>query len=312
MSPRHRNALSAVLIALACLLAPCGALAGWAVHGPADTGRYVAAMSPLADDPDVRDAVADAVGDTVGAGVVDQVAAGPVSGSVRLFVQDAARSFTRTEAFREGWDAANRTVHDAVLRALRDERTRGRAVTVDLAPVTARVKDRLTDDNVPFARRIPVRHTAVTVLPAHEVDRLRKGYHVLDVAAVWLPLAAVVFAVTGIAVAACRRRAVTAAGIGTALGGALLALAVVVGRRFTVAELPGAVDGAVDGPAAGAVYDALTDTLRTASWLLVALGLTVAGASWLTGRYGHLLRRRRAPAGTAVDPAPPRRPRARL
>ncbi|MBQ1096203.1 hypothetical protein ACIQ1J_05220 [Streptomyces sp. NPDC097107] len=312
MPPRHRNALSAVLIALACLLAPCGTLAAWALLGPADTGRYVAAMSPLADDPDVRDAVADAVGDTVGEGVVDQVAAGPVSGTVRLFVQDAARSFTRTEAFREGWDAANRTAHEAVLRALRDERTRGRAVTVDLAPVTTRVKDRLTDDNVPFARRIPVRHTAVTVLPAHEVDRLRKGYHVLDVAALWLPLAAVVFAVTGIAVAACRRRAVTAAGIGTALGGALLALAVVVGRRFTVAELPGAVDGAVDGPAAGAVYDALTDTLRTASWLLVALGLTVALTSWLTGRYGHLLRRRRAPAGTAADPAPPRRPRARL
>ncbi|MFJ8147628.1 hypothetical protein ACIQ8D_09270 [Streptomyces sp. NPDC096094] len=312
MSPRHRNALSAVLIALACLLAPCGTLAGWATYGPGDTGRYVAAMSPLADDPAVRDAVADAVGHTVGDGIVDQVAAGPASGTVRLFVRDAARSFTRTAAFREGWDAANRTVHDAVLRALRDERSRGRAVTVDLAPVTARVKDRLTDDNVPFARRIPVRHTAVTVLPAHEADRLRKGYHVLDVAALWLPLAAVVFAVTGIAVAACRRRAVTAAGIGTALGGALLALAVVVGRRFTVAELPDAVDGAVDGPAAGAVYDALTDTLRTASWLLVALGLTVALASWLTGRYGHLLRRRRAPAGTAADPAPPRRPRARL
>ncbi len=237
------------------------------------------------------------MGDTVGDGVVDQVAAGPVSGTVRLFVRDAARSFTRTEAFREGWDAANRTVHDAVLRALRDERSRGRAVTVDLAPVTARVKDRLTDDNVPFARRIPVRHTAVTVLPAHEVDRLRKGYHVLDVAALWLPLAAVVFAVTGIAVAACRRRAVTAAGIGTALGGALLALAVVVGRRFTVAELPGAVDGAVDGPPRAPSTTPSTDTLRTASWLLVALGLTVALASWLTGRYGHLLRRRRAPAG---------------
>ncbi|MFH8975042.1 hypothetical protein [Streptomyces sp. NPDC017890] len=307
MSPRFRSALSAVLLALACLAVPCGTVAGWAVYGLADTGRYVAAMAPLAGDPDVRNVVADAVGD----GVVDEVAAGPLNGTVRLFAQDAARSFTRTEAFREGWDAANRTVHDTVLRALRDERAHGRAVTVDLAPVTARVKERLTEDNVPFARRIPVRHTAVTVLPARETDRLRKGYHVLDVAAFWLPIAAVVFALTGIAVAARRRRAVAAAGIGTALGGALLALAVVVGRRFTVAELPDAVEGAVDGPAAGAVYDALTETLRTASWLLVGLGLTVALASWLTGRYGHLLRRRRAPAGTPVDPTPPRPTRTR-
>ncbi|WP_308408097.1 hypothetical protein [Streptomyces mayonensis] len=281
MFPRLRGGLSAVLIVLACLLAPCGTLAGWAAYGLADTGRYVAATAPLADDPDVREAVAG----PLGAGVVDEVAAGPgpVTGAVRLFVRDAARSFTRTEAFREGWVTANRTVHRAVLRALRDDSAAGRPVTVDLAPVTERVRDRLARDNVPFARRIPVRHTEVTVLPAHDADRLRKGYHVLDVAAFWLPLAAVAFAVTGILLAACRRRAVTAAGLGTALGGALLGLAVLVGRRLTVTDLP----GPVDGPAAGAVYDALTETLRTASWLLVALGLTVALTSWLTGRHGH-------------------------
>lgn len=306
MSPRSRSALSAVLIALASLLAPCATLAGWAMHGPADTGRYVAAVAPLADDPAVRDAAADTLGAGF-AGFVDETTAGPVNGAVRLFVRDAARSFTRTEAFHEGWDAANRTVHAAVLRALRDDGAAGRAVTVDLAPVTERVRDRLAEDHVPFARRIPVRHTAVTVLPAHEADRLRKGYQVLDVAAFWLPLAAVVFAVTGIAVAACRRRAVTAAGIGTALGGALLALAVLVGRRLTVAELPGPVDGSAAG-AVGAVYDALTATLRTASWLLVALGLIVALASWLTGRYGRPARRR-PPARPTPEPTGPTPPR---
>ncbi|MFJ3360898.1 hypothetical protein [Streptomyces anthocyanicus] len=314
MSRRLRSALSAALIVLASLLAPCATLAGWAMHGPADTGRYVASMAPLADDPDVRDAAADTL-DAGFAGLVDEVAAGPVDGSVRLFVRDAARSFTRTEAFHEGWDAANRTVHAAVLRALRDDGAAGHAITVDLAPVTERVRDRLAEDHVPFARRIPVRHTAVTVLPARQADRLREGYHVLDVAAFWLPLAAVVFAVTAIAVAARRRRAVTAAGIGTALGGALLALAVLAGRRLTVAELP----GPVDGPAAGAVYDALTETLRTASWLLVALGLAVALVSWLTGRYGRPPRRRSAEEPTAepasepsAEPGPPRPTRTRL
>ncbi|MGV9694390.1 hypothetical protein ACWDTR_01415 [Streptomyces sp. NPDC003470] len=303
MHPRLRSALSAGLIALACLLTPCGTLAAWGAYGLTDTGRYAAAMAPLAADPDVRDAVADTVGD----GVMNEVGAGPLRSTVRLYVEDAARSFTRTEAFRAGWDAANRAVHAAVLRALRDEGAAGRPVTVDLAPVTARVRGRLLQDNVPIARRIPVRHTEVTVLPAREADRLRKGYQVLDVAAFWLPLAAVAFAVAGIALAACRRRALTATGVGTAVGGVLLALAVLLGRRLTLAELP----GAVDGPAAGAVYDALTATLRTASWLLVGLGLTVAAASWLTGRYGHLLRRRRPTAGAAAE-APPSSTRARL
>ncbi|GGV69418.1 hypothetical protein GCM10010294_26280 [Streptomyces griseoloalbus] len=301
---RLRNALSATLVALACLLAPCGTLAAWAAFGLADTGRYVGTMAPLAADPDVRDAVADAVGDEVvrelDAGAADSAA----DSAVGPFVRDAVRSFTRTEAFRVAWEAGNRAVHDAVLHALRDDAATRGPVTVDLAPVTARVRQRLAADHMPFAHRIPVEHTEVAVVPAGEVAGLRKGYHVLDAAAFWLPLAAVVLAVTGIAVAACRRRALTATGLGTALGGALLALAITIGRRLTLADLP----DRLHRPAAGAVYDALTATLRTASWLLLALGLTVALASWLT-----TLRPRRAPAAapTAVRAPTPSPPRAR-
>ncbi|MER8219823.1 hypothetical protein ABTZ58_04345 [Streptomyces sp. NPDC094143] len=302
--PRARNALSAVLLLLACLLLPFGALASWAAHGLTDTGRWVRTMAPLAADPDVRRAAADALGD----GVLR--AAGPeLHSGTGPFVHDAARSFTRTEAFATAWDASNRAVHTAVLRALRADAPAA-PVTVDLAPVVDRVKRRLSEDHVPFAHRIPVTHTRVPVLPAGDVDRLRKGYQVLDTAAFWLPLTAAVLAVTGIAVAACRRRAVTALGLGTALGGALLVVAVAIGRRLTLADLP----DALRRPAAGAVYDALTATLRTVSWLLCALGLAVALGGWLTGRYGPRLsarRRARGSAGPAADPAPePTRARA--
>ncbi|WP_338781252.1 hypothetical protein [Streptomyces sp. DG1A-41] len=305
-----RNALSAVLLVLACLLVPFGTLASWAAHGLADTGRYVRTMAPLAADPDVQRAVADAVGDGIMREAGHELDTGPLRGTVGPFVHDAVRSFTRTEAFRTGWDAANQAVHDAVLRALRDDGTRAAPVTVDLAPVVARVKRQLTEDHVPFAHRIPVLHARVPVLPADDVDRLRRGYHVLDTAAFWLPLAAAVCAVAGIALAACRRRAVTALGLGTALGGGLLVLAVAIARRLTLADLP----DTLHRPAAGAVYDALTSTLVTVSWLLLALGLTVALGSWLTGRYGPRLaarRRARASAAPGADPPPePTRARA--
>lgn len=276
VSIRLRSALSAALLALACLLAPCGALAAWAAYDLADTGRYVSTMAPLAGDPAVQGAVADTVGAQVMDEVGDRPEVRPMRSAVGPYVHDAVRSFTRTETFRAAWDSANRALHDAVLHALRDDRER--AVRVDLAPVTAQVKRRLTDQHMPLAARIPVEHTAVDVLPAQDLDRLRKGFHVLEVAGFWLPLAAVAFAVAGLAVAACRRRALTATGLGTALGGACLALAVAVGRRLTLADLP----EAVHRPAAGAVYDALTTTLREASWLLVTIGLAVALAAWLS------------------------------
>lgn len=292
---RLRDALAAVLVALACLLAPCGALAAWAAFGLADTGRYVSTMAPLAADPDVRDAVADAVGD----GVVRKLDAGPARGTLGPFVRDAVRSFTRTEAFRTAWEAGNLAVHDAVLRAVRDDGAVRGPVTVDLAPVAAQVRQRLVAERMPLAHRIPVERTEVAVVPAGEVAGLRRGYHALDAAAFWLPLATVVLTAAGIAVAACRRRALTATGLGTALGGALLALAVALGRRLTLADLP----DRIHRPAAGAVYDALTATLRTVSWLLLALGLTVALVSWLTGRHGRRPGRRAAPPAGAPPPS---------
>ncbi|MGV9757277.1 hypothetical protein ACWDUC_15835 [Streptomyces tricolor] len=299
MPPPLRSALSAALIALSCLLVPFGTLAGWAAYGLADTGRYVTTMAPLAADPAVREAVVDTVGDDILRAVDQHLDVRPVRGSVRPFVHDAVRSFTHTRAFRMAWDTGNRVAHDAVLHALRAEDER--PVTVDLAPVTAQVKRQLIRDHVPFAARIPVEHTEVAVLPADRLTTLRKGYHVLEVAGFWLPVAAVAFAVGGIALAVRRRRAVAATALGTALGGALLVLALAVGRDLTLGDLP----AGMSHPAAGAVYDALTGTLRTAAWLLLGLGLAVALTAWLTRslRLPRPARRRGAPAPEPV-PAP--------
>jgi hypothetical protein len=127
---------------------------------------------------------------------------------------------------------------------------------------------------------------------------------VLEVAGFWLPVSAAVLAVTGILVAVCRRQAVLATGLGTALGAALLGVAVAVGRRLTLADLP----PDVSPTAVGAVYDALTDTLRLVSWALLALGLAVAGTALLTAAYA---RRRRASREPGPAPAePPTRVRA--
>lgn len=289
VSHRARSALSAALIVLACLLTPLGALSAWALYGIGDTARYEATMAPLAADADVRDAIAAGVTD----GIMREVHVRPrMQGPVNSFVRDAVRSFTQTEAYRTAWEAANIAAHDALMRALRDD-SEG-PVTVDLATVTERVKRQLADDHMPLANRIPVEHTRLTVLAAEDLTRLRKGFHVLEVAAFWLPAASVVLTLAGILVAVCRRRAVLSTGLGTALGAALLGVAIAVGRRLTLADLP----PGVSPTAAGAVYDALTSTLRLACWLLLALGVTVAAAALLTGAYA---RHRRA--GTEEVPA---------
>ncbi|MEU1597562.1 hypothetical protein ABZ468_33135 [Streptomyces sp. NPDC005708] len=292
MSRHARSVLSAVLVGLACLLVPLGVLATWAKYGIEDGARYAATTAPLASDSQVQDAIAAAVTE----GIMREVHVGPpLQGSVHSFVHDAVRSFTSTEAFRTAWDTANLTAHDAVMRALRDDGDM--PVTIDLAPATERMKQQLADQHVPFAGRIPVAHTEITLLQSKDLTNLRKGFHVLEITGFWLPVAAVVSAVAGILVSVCRRRAVLATGLGTALGAALLAIAIAVGRRMTLRDLP----ADVSHPAAGAVYDALTETLRMAAWVLMALGLTVALAAWLTGLYARRRRASEAPPQAATE-----------
>ncbi|MER7764641.1 hypothetical protein [Streptomyces sp. NPDC097619] len=273
-----RNSLAAglttALVLVLALLVPLGAVAVWADRVVGEADRYVAAMEPLASDP----AVTDAVARQATTAISRQIDLGPFQGGVESLLGEAVRSFVGTDAYRTAWDAANRAAHAAFFTAL--TRGGGNTVSVDLAPVIARVKADLVADGVPFADRIPVSHTTITVLEYDNLGALRKGFHVLQIAGVWLPVLTLVFAVGAVVAARRRWRALAATGVGLALGAVLLAVAVAVCRRLMLADLP----PDVDRPAAAAVYDALTAFLRTTAWVVLGVGLAVAVPAWLMGR----------------------------
>ncbi|NBE57101.1 hypothetical protein, partial [Streptomyces boluensis] len=273
---RVRAGLSAVLLVLACLITPLGALSTWAKYEIGDADNYVATMAPLASEPAVRETVADAATGEI----MKQIDVGPLQDTVEAFLHEAILSFTDTAAFRTAWDAANRAAHDAVQDSLNNGGDS--SVAIDLAPITEQIKTQLIEDGVPFAHSIPITHTEVTVLDAQDLGTARKGFHMLQVAGIWLPLGALVCAVVGIALAVRRRRAVMATGLGLALSAAALAVALAVGRSLTLDDLP----RDLSRPAVAAVYDALTSTLRTTAWVIVAVGLAVALVAWAGGRFG--------------------------
>ncbi len=284
--PALRSALSAVLITVACVLVPLASFSLWAQYEIGDTDTYVATMAPLATESAVQDDVADAVTDAIMTrvdreeGSARGTAGGsrPLRGSVESFVNDAVRSFTSTRAFQAAWNAANRATHDAVLRAL--STGHDGAVGFDVAPISAHVKRQLVADAVPFADRIPVEHTDVTVLEARDLAVSRKGFHLLQVMGLWLPVASAVFAVGGILLAVHRRRAVTATAAGMALGAGLLLAAIAEGRGLALGDLPPDVSRA----SAGAVYDTLTHTLWITSWTIFTTGACVALLTWRARR----------------------------
>ncbi|GGS00742.1 hypothetical protein Snoj_71020 [Streptomyces nojiriensis] len=272
-----RTILSTVLIALVALLVPASAVAYWADRELGNADRYTAAMSPLAENPKVQEVVVT----QVTRALAGQIDAGPFQIGLDTLLGEALHSFAGTAAYRTAWDAANRAAHAAFLDALTTGH--GDALTIDLAPVIAQVRGDLVADDVPFADRIPVTHLTVKVMEYDNLAALRKGFHMLQVAGVWLPVLTLVLAATAIAVAVHRRRALMATGAGLAIGAGLLWLAVDVCRRLTLDDLP----ADIDRPAAGAVYDALTAYLRTTAWVVLAIGLAAALAAWVMGRLRH-------------------------
>ncbi|MFD8108352.1 hypothetical protein [Streptomyces microflavus] len=260
-------ALSAVLLVLLAVLVPFSALSAWVDLEIDDTDRYVAAVSPLSSDPAVQSTVTDLITDEA----MRQIDLGPLQDTVRDFLHEAVRSFTSTEAFRTAWDTANRTAHEAVTAALDGDS--GEAVTIDLAPVIEQVKQDLVSQGVPFADQIPVRQTEITVIGADRADSLRDSFHWLRYCSIWPAVATLLLLVLVVGIATVRgglRAALTATaavGAGFVLGAIVLRILVAVGRSRVLDEVPGS-----DRDAAAAVVDALTASLRTTVWAVLAVG----------------------------------------
>ncbi|MCB8908075.1 MULTISPECIES: hypothetical protein [unclassified Streptomyces] len=300
---RGRSFLAAVLIIIGCLLVPLGIVAAWTSDIVGDTDRYVSTVAPLASDEDVQAAVANRVTGAVMEhidleslleGVAPEQrpllakALGKLGGSlesaVSSFVHDKAQDVVASDAFETVWTDANRAVHTSVVRALTGSgdgavQINNDTVTVDLAPVIERVKERLVDAGLTVAGKIPEIHTDFTVVKSDDIGKVKTGFRLLQVMGLWLPVLAVLLVVAGVLLSTHRRRTVIASAIGVAVAALILGIALTVFRTVYLNALP----DTVSQPAAGSVYDALIHFLRTTVRMVVTLGLVVALAAWLTG-----------------------------
>lgn len=266
-----------MLIVLVAVLTPLSALATWAELEIGDADSYVSTMAPLASDPAVQNAIAVRISDEV----MEEIDAGPFQEGLQGLVQEAVLSFARTDAFKTAWNTVNRAAHTAVEAGLTSDN--GNRITIDLAPVVEQVKQQLSNEGVPFAGLIPVGDITITILESDRLGAARDAFHALQIAGWRLPVATVLLAAAAVILAVRRGRALIGVGIALAVGGVLLRVMVAVARGPALEDLPPDVDRA----AAGAVYDALTGTLRTTAWWLLAAGLALALATWLLAQRRH-------------------------
>jgi hypothetical protein len=300
-----RWGLATALIVLGAALAPLAVTGVWLRSEVSDTDRYVSTVAPLARDPALQRAVTDRVttevfqrldvealtnqaADALGRPAVAAALHGlarPIANGVQGWVHDQVGRFVASDAFAQAWTEANRTAHAQLVAALTGSQSggvvvRGDTVSVKLATVINAVKQRLVENGLTLAQRIPTVDAEFVVFRSADVVRVQRAFRLLDTLGTWLPVVALAMLAGGVAVAPGKRRAVLGAALGVALGMLLLGVALAVLRPVYLRSVP---QDALPTDAAAVLFDQLVGYLRVALRALLVVAVVVLAAAYLSG-----------------------------
>ncbi|WP_425954047.1 hypothetical protein [Xylanimonas sp. McL0601] len=313
-----------LLIVLVFLLAPATLIARWAHGEVSDTQRFTQLVAPLASDPAVQTAVTDRVTGEIldrldiptlvnqAADALTQQGLGPVATrgvqSLVVPLSDALEGFVRgqvqrvvaSDAFATVFEQAVRTAHRQAVAVLTGEGSdavdvQGGAVSLNLAPVIARVKEVLVDRGFTVAARIPEVDVSFTIFSSAGIVKAQGAFDLLSKSAVVLPLIVVVLLAGAVAVARDHRRMLVVGLLAVAAGMVVLGLALAIARSFYLGAIPRDMSTA----AAASVYDAVAGSIRPILRGVLVLALLAALGVWLTGKSAAARQTRKA-GGAAV------------
>ncbi|WP_107484126.1 hypothetical protein [Streptomyces sp. NRRL B-24572] len=328
MTSALRSVASAVLIVLACILVPVSVLTVWVHDIVLDTDRYVATMKPLASDPAIEAAAHNRIVQAVdvrvdGKEVTAEIAAWlqsqglppraakavkglapQLDAAVNAAADKVATRFVESDRFEKVWVTANRAAHTAVVHALTGK-GRGAVgvsegtVTLDVGTAVDRVKQELVDAGLEPAEKIPDVDKQMVLFQSDKLEKVQGAAHALDVLGNWLPVLTVVLAAAGVFLAHRRRRALAKTALGAAFACLVVAIGLVVARRYYLDHLPPQVQSEA---AAAAVFDHLLHFLRVALRTAIVLGVVIALGAYFIGP-GRLARATRSTAERGADSA---------
>jgi hypothetical protein len=317
---RWRAAAAAVLITLACVLAPLSVTAIWASRQISNTDQYIETVAPLANDPAVQSTIADAVTREIFAaidiqgitketldaisqqGLPPRVAAnlqaltGPLVNGLQGFIRTQVANVVASPQFATVWKEANRSAHTELVNLLEGNQggalsARNDTVTLNLAPIIAQVKERLVASGFSLADKIPVVDKSIVLVQSGGVTKAQGLYRLLNTLGIWLPIIALFLLAAGVYVARNHRRALLMGALGFAGGMLALGVALTLARVFYLNALPAEV---LSRDAGGSIFDTLVRYLRYSLRAVGALALIVALGAFFTGPSTSAARTRAA------------------
>lgn len=286
------RSLAAFLVLLvAGLMVPVATAGWWLRDTVVPRAAYVETVAPLAQDPDVQDAVrAKLVAETTDSlGVVPPA----IADRVEPLVRRAAASVVEGPAFEKAWKESNRAAHEQLVGALSGKSDSvgtgpGSTVELKLGPLGAAVRREVDKAGLPFGGAIPQTDTTYPIGTTEDLGRSQQAFTLFKEYGRGLPVVAGVLVVLGLLLARSRGTALAGTAVVALVGFGGLWLALGSARERYLAALPRAVPEA----AGRAYFDILFDGLYSLM-TLTAAGCAVALVVGLLGAaIGGSVRRR--------------------
>jgi hypothetical protein len=295
---RHHK-LVVALIVIACVLAPIAGTALWVNNQVTKTDRYVRTVKPLASNPDVQEAIATNVTTTL-FNKVDVAAraraalpprgdflAPAIANSLRNVVHKYTIGFLASDAFQRLWVRVNTRAHKQLVKVLTGKggklvQTKNGEVVVDLAPVLARVEQRLDERGITIFDRVPATsiRSSFVILDSKGLQKAQRGVRLLKALAIGLPLIVLALIAAAIGLSERRRRTLLQAALGIAASMAVLGALLTIGRSIYLDQIVGP---RLSSAAATAFYEVLVHYLRLGARIVAGVALLVAAAAFLSG-----------------------------
>jgi hypothetical protein len=294
---RGRRTIVALLLIVACVLAPLSVLAVWTRNTLLDSDQYVSTVAPLAE----NEAIIDAAAANITAALVSETdveakvkealppradfIAPAVASSLETVVNQLAVRVLSSDRFQALWERANRRAHDQVVDVLtgkggRTITTANGEVAVNLGPVVDRVQNRLESLGIDVfsgteAERVSPRFV---LFQSDDLEDAQSLTDLLQKGAVVLPIVTLLLFAAAIVMSRNRRKTVLHAGLGLAVGMLVILTAFNVGRTFYLDAVKTA-----NRDAAAAVYDQVLNFLRLTARTGFVVGIIIAIGAWLAG-----------------------------
>jgi hypothetical protein len=291
--PLWRRILVGALVVIVCVLAPISIVGVWVRNTILHTDQYVDTMAPLANNPDVQQAVANRVATAVGESkdIESQVRdllptraqrlAPVIMGGVEEAVRAATLRLVESDQFETLWREMNRRAHTRVIGLLKGKgsgalETKNGEITLSTAPILDRVKSQISLlSNVDTSSL----DTTVVLFKSKSLKQAQGAVSLLDRVANILPFVLLALLAIAIALSGNRRRTILRTALGIAFAMALMLVFFNLGRTLYLNALPNTVNQA----AAQAVYEQVLSFLRLSLRTALVVALIVAIGAWVAG-----------------------------